>query len=82
MPKNLTILALACAVALPSMAVAQDKPAKTAAKNDPDKKICRTIKKTGSRLASERQCRTQAEWDAELQQNGDALRGGMLTSPR
>ena len=82
MLKRVMILVLACTAVLPSMAVAQDKPAKEAAKNAPDKKICRTIKKTGSRLASQRECHTQAEWDAELQQNGDALRGGALASPR
>jgi hypothetical protein len=38
---------------------------------DPDKKICKTIEETGSRLGGTRECRTQAEWDriaAETQQ--------------
>ena len=37
---------------------------------NPDKKICKTIKETGSRLGGTRECKTQAEWDriaAEMQ---------------
>lgn len=30
---------------------------------DPDKKICKTIKDTGSRLGGTRECKTRAEWD-------------------
>lgn len=30
---------------------------------DPNKKICRTISETGSRLNKSRACHTQAEWD-------------------
>lgn len=30
---------------------------------DPGKKVCKTIKETGSRLGGKRECRTQAEWD-------------------
>ena len=30
---------------------------------DPNKKICRTLSETGSRLNRSRACHTQAEWD-------------------
>ena len=30
---------------------------------DPNKKVCRTISETGSRLNKTRACHTQAEWD-------------------
>lgn len=30
---------------------------------DPNKKVCRTISETGSRLNRTRACHTQAEWD-------------------
>lgn len=30
---------------------------------DPDKRVCKTIKETGSRLGGTRECKTQAEWD-------------------
>jgi hypothetical protein len=32
-------------------------------KHDPNKKVCRTISETGSRLNKTRACHTQAEWD-------------------
>lgn len=31
--------------------------------NDPNKKVCKTIAETGSRLNRTRACHTQAEWD-------------------
>ena len=37
---------------------------------DPDKKVCTTIKDTGSRLGGTRECKTKEEWDriaAEIQ---------------
>lgn len=34
-----------------------------AAPVDPNKKVCKTIKETGSRLGGKRECKTQAEWD-------------------
>ncbi len=45
------------------LVAAQAQPATTtpAAPVDPDKKICKTIKETGSRLGGKRECRTQAE---------------------
>lgn len=30
---------------------------------DPNKKVCKTISETGSRLNKSRACHTQAEWD-------------------
>ena len=38
---------------------------------DPNRKICRTISETGSRLNRTRACHTQAEWD-ELRRQSKA----------
>ncbi|HEV2044400.1 MAG TPA: hypothetical protein VGR05_06945 [Sphingomicrobium sp.] len=41
-------------------------PAPTVAQTpaaDPNKRVCKTIKETGSRLGGKRECKTQAEWD-------------------
>ncbi len=39
--------------------------AKEKVKDEPrEKKICKTTKTTSSRIATKRDCRTQAEWDA------------------
>ena len=47
------------------LVAAQAQPATTtpAAPVDPDKKICKTIRETGSRLGGKRECKTKAEWD-------------------
>lgn len=45
---------------------------------DPDKKVCKTIKETGSRLGGKRECRTQTEWDriaAETQRKAQSNMG-------
>ena len=44
-------------------------PATTAPTVDPDKKVCKTIKETGSRLGGTRQCKTQAEWNRIAAEN-------------
>lgn len=64
MPVSLFTLALllAAAQAQPTT-TAPAAPAAPAAPVDPDKKICKTIKETGSRLGGKRECKTQAEWD-------------------
>lgn len=36
---------------------------------DPEKKICKTIKETGSRLGGKRECKTKAEWDRIAAEN-------------
>ena len=58
---------------------AQAQPATTtpAAPVDPDKKICKTIKETGSRLGGKRECRTQAEWDRIAEEQSKKAQGNM-----
>ena len=58
---------------------AQAQPATTtpAAPVDPDKKICKTIKETGSRLGGKRECRTQAEWDRIAEEQSKKAQGTM-----
>lgn len=43
-------------------------------KNDPNRKICRRIASSSSRLGSRSECHTRAEWDAMSQDNGYSLR--------
>ena len=46
--------------------VAGQGPAPSTTKSpavDPGKRICKTIKETGSRLGGTRECKIQAEWD-------------------
>lgn len=59
------LTALLIVMTLPAQEPVQkaDKPAK-------EKPVCRSVRKTGSRLP-ERVCKTQAEWDAEAQKNAE-----------
>ena len=53
-------------IAATLMLVAGQAPAPSVTKSptlDPNKKVCKTIKETGSRLGGTRECKTQAEWD-------------------
>jgi hypothetical protein len=44
---------------------------------DPEKKVCKTIKETGSRLGGKRECRTQAEWSRIAEETQAKARGNM-----
>ncbi len=57
-------LPLLLAAALQAAAATPPPPAP-----DPAQKVCRTEKVTGSRVAASRRCQTQAEWDAEADEN-------------
>lgn len=61
------------------LVAAQAQPATTtpAAPVNPDKKICKTIKETGSRLGGKRECRTQAEWDRIAEEQSKKAQGNM-----
>ncbi len=53
-------------IAAALLLVAGQAPAPSATKSpslDPNKKVCKTIKETGSRLGGTRECKTQTEWD-------------------
>jgi len=67
------------AVALLLVAAQAPTPSMTKSPTiDPDKKVCKTIKETGSRLGGTRECRTQAEWNriaAETQQKAQSNMG-------
>jgi hypothetical protein len=49
-----------------------DKSAKLGSKDDPGRRVCRSVLPTGSRFST-RVCRTQAEWDKSAE---DAEEGG------
>ncbi|HEY9552196.1 hypothetical protein [Allosphingosinicella sp.] len=55
-----TIISLSLVPA--TAAMAEKKKDQSADMGDPNRVICETIKKTGSRLAKERACHTAAEW--------------------
>lgn len=44
---------------------------------DPGKKVCKTIKETGSRLGGKRECKTQAEWDRIAAETQAKAQGNM-----
>lgn len=56
-------ISIAAAALLLAAGQAPAAPATKPATADPDKKVCRTLKETGSRLGGKRECKTQAEWD-------------------
>ena len=58
----MTILIIAAAL-LVVAGLAPTPSTTTSPTIDPDKKVCKTIKETGSRLGGTRECKTQAEWD-------------------
>ena len=68
-------------IAVALLLVAAQAPTPSVTKSptiDPDKKVCKTIKETGSRLGGTRECRTQAEWNriaAETQQKAQSNMG-------
>lgn len=58
-------------IAATLLLAAAPAPAPTVTKPEtvkPDKKVCRTLKDTGSRLGGKRECKTQAEWDRIAQE--------------
>jgi hypothetical protein len=61
----LTTLFAAC-LAAPAVA-------ETRSDEDPDRRICKTQKKTGSRVPI-KTCRTKAEWDALAEESRDATK--------
>lgn len=56
------IAAVAALSLMPAAALAADKP-QSQDMGDSQRMVCKTIKKTGSRLAQKRVCATAAEWD-------------------
>jgi hypothetical protein len=60
-------------------AVAGDDKAKLGTKDDPGRRVCRSILPTGSRFTT-RVCRTAAEWDKLAEEAGEGGRK-MQTGP-
>ena len=73
--KTATGLAIAFAVAVTGAALSGGATAAVQgdkAKEDKNRRVCRTLTPTSSRL-TRRVCRTQAEWDASQQKTQDGL---------
>ncbi|MEQ8860734.1 MAG: hypothetical protein RIC56_18985 [Pseudomonadales bacterium] len=71
---RLVVALLAAALATPALAA----PAETdtaAARNEPNKRVCRTIKVTGSQIR-QRVCHKQKEWDRMREEAQEAMRKG------
>jgi len=47
---------------------------KATAENPPEKKICRSIIITGSRIPQRKVCKTKTDWDATTEQTQDEMR--------
>jgi hypothetical protein len=47
----------------PAVAAPQERATRVEANNDPAHMICRASREIGSRLSSNRVCRTRAQWD-------------------
>jgi hypothetical protein len=75
------VAAFGASVLWSSVAAAADQPAKKKNSDDPNRRICKMVIPTGSRMG-ERVCRTAAEWQSDqdkaeqhLQETRDATRG-------
>ncbi|MES2904722.1 MAG: hypothetical protein V4696_11095 [Pseudomonadota bacterium] len=60
-------------VASPAPAPSVAKPEKVVV----DKRVCRTIGETGSRLGGTRECKMQSEWDRIAAENRQKAQGNM-----
>ena len=60
-------------------AIAGEDKAKLGSKDDPGKRVCRSVLPTGSRFTT-RVCRTAAEWDKLAEEAGEGGRK-MATAP-
>lgn len=63
--KLLAAAALVASVAAAPVALSAEQPAPTETKTAAaeEKKVCRKVEKTGSRIGEKKVCKTQAEWD-------------------
>ena len=88
MTRSVLLLSLAAALSLSSAASAQQQAqeqaptalaaseasgAKTAATGDPNRRICKTVKVTGTRLGKAKVCRSAMEWSEQTAQNRQGL---------
>ncbi|MEZ0497193.1 hypothetical protein ACAX61_12950 [Sphingomonas sp. IW22] len=72
------LTAILLVAALPVMPAQADGTAAPKA----EKKICRGLTKTGTRVRAKPVCKTQAEWDADAQANHDHARGMSMMQTR
>lgn len=71
MLKSLSMVVLVMA-AVPALAGLEGSSSATGAQGkDPNRRICKTVEETGSRLGSTRICMTAAQWEAQLSKTRD-----------
>lgn len=71
---------LAGGIAIGVQAESSDKSAPGKDYADPDKKICRSLGETGSRLKVQKVCMTRAEWDDMRRQQRMAIEHGQTAA--
>jgi hypothetical protein len=76
--KSKTLLLATAALSWPALAQAPTQVQAPKTLKAQDKVVCRSINTTGSRISSERVCKTRAEWDADA----DATRDQLENAPR
>ena len=96
MTRSVLLLSLAAALSLTSAASAQEQEqvqvqtalaaspssgAKTALTGDPNRRICKTTKVTGTRLSKAKICRTAVEWSEQTVQNRQDLEKAQTQTP-
>ena len=94
MTRSVLLLSLAAALSLTSAASAQEQAqaqavpmasqssgAKTALTGDPNRRICKTIKVTGTRLGKAKVCRSAMEWSEQTAQSRQDLEKAQTQTP-
>jgi hypothetical protein len=66
----------------PALAATQkpDQPTSADKKRNPDRPICKTIQKTGTRLGGERICMTAREWEEQRRSSRKVTEEGQAKS--
>ena len=74
--KSKLLVLVSAALSWPALAQAPTQVQVAKTQKPQDKVVCRSINTTGSRISSERVCKTRAEWDADADATRDALENG------
>ena len=87
--QRLSFVAVAAALSLSSVASAEprqnaDAAGGSEAKGDPDRRVCKSVATTGTRLGKTRVCMTAREWDAKTAEDRRSLERmqGSRTEPQ
>lgn len=77
MNRTILLFGLTAVIASPGLAQSSATPQVAPKIDNPKQKVlCKSINSTGSRISSDRVCKTQAEWDADADATRDDLEHG------